>query len=134
MPAFVGARTASAASTSAIVDSGSDWTVSQVPGGYEVDVTLGSPLPTKDDVPVLVADGTVLGPATESSDGLTLSLTINDNAVATAEDVFAEWSSGDPISTEGPATTPATTPAVTPQIKAAPKLAPAVGADGHPDR
>ena len=123
VPAF--ATEASAAGTSAIVDSGSGWSVSQVPGGYEVDVTLTSPLPTKDDVPVLVADGTVLGPATESSDGLALSLTTTDSAVATAEDVFAEWSSGDPISTETPAATPANSPAVTPQLKAAPNLAPA---------
>ena len=100
VPALATASPASAAGTSAIVDSGTGWSVSEVPGGYEVDVTLASPLPTRDDVPVLVADGTVLGPATESSDGLTLSLTTTDNAVATAEDVFAEWSSGDPISTE----------------------------------
>jgi trimeric autotransporter adhesin len=125
-PALSAAGTASAAGTSATVDSGSGWSVSEVPGGYEVDVTLTSPLPTKDDVPVLVADGTVLGPATESSDGLTLSLTTTDSAVATAEDVFAEWSSGDPISTQTPATTPAATPAVEPQIKAAPNEAPAV--------
>ena len=45
--------------------------------------------------------------------------------MASAEDLYAEWSSGDPISTETPATTPAATPAVTPPIKAAPNLAPA---------
>ena len=126
VPTLATASTASAAGASAIVDSGSGWSVSQVPGGYKVDVTLTSPLPTKDDVPVLVADGTVLGPATESSNGLTLTLTTTDSAVASAEDLYAEWSSGDPISTETPATTPAATPAVTPPIKAAPNLAPAV--------
>src|ERR1700722_20240239 len=115
-----------AAGKSAVVDSGSGWSVSQVPGGYDVDVTLPSPLPTKDDVPVLVAAGPVLWPATESIDGLTLSLTTTDPAVATAEDVFAEWSSGDPISAETPAIAPAATPAVKPQIKAAQNEAPAV--------
>ena len=132
VPALATASPASAAGTSAIVDSGTGWSVSEVPGGYEVDVTLTSPLPTRDDVPVLVADGTVLGPATESSDGLTLSLTTPDNAAATAEDVFAEWSSGEPISTQSPASAPATTPAVTPQIKAAPNLAPAAVATTTP--
>ena len=133
VPVLATASPASATGTSAIVDSGTGWSVSEVPGGYEVDVTLTSPLPTRDDVPVLVADGTVaLGRLRESSDGLTLSLTTPDNAVATAEDVFAEWSSGEPISTQSPASAPATTPAVTPQIKAAPNLAPAAAATTTP--
>jgi hypothetical protein len=116
VPALASAAPASAAGPSAIVDSGSDWSVSQVPGGYEVDVTLDSPLPTRDDIPILVADGTVLGPATESSDGLTLSLTTTDAAVAGAADVWAEWSSGDPISAAGSAATPLATPAMTPAV------------------
>ena len=120
VPALASAGPAAASGPSAIVDSGSDWTVSQVPGGYEVDVTLTSPLPTRDDVPMLVADGNVLGPATESSDGLTLSLTTTDSAVAAASDVLAEWSSGDPVSTEAPAAGPAAAPAVRAPIQAAP--------------
>ncbi len=125
VPALASAGPAAASGPSAIVDSGSDWTVSQVPGGYEVDVTLTSPLPTRDDVPMLVADGNVLGPATESSDGLTLSLTTTDSAVAAASDVLAEWSSGDPVSTEAPAAGPAAAPAVRAPIQAAPRLEPA---------
>jgi trimeric autotransporter adhesin len=119
-----GLPASAAESTSAVVDSGSGWTVSQVPGGYEVDVTLASPLPTKDDVPVIVADGTVLGPATESADGLTLSLTTSDTAVATTQDVFAQWSSGDPI---GATSTSTSAPSSeSPNIKATPNLSPAV--------
>jgi len=85
-----------------VVDSGSNWTVTEVAGGYQVAVTLGGQLPTIDSLPELVADGTVLGPATESADGLTLSLTTTDPTVATAKSVTAEWTSGAPIDVSSP--------------------------------
>jgi trimeric autotransporter adhesin len=113
------------AATSGVVDSGSGWTVTQVAGGYDVALTLANPLPVRDDVPELEADGVVLGPATESADGLTLSITTGNASVATATSITGEWSSGDPIVTGAPSGNAPV--AVTPNIKAAtPNLKPAV--------
>jgi hypothetical protein len=86
--------TASSASASTPVASGSNWTVSTTAGGYEVDLTLADALPVRDDIPELYADGAELGPATESADGKTLSITTTDSDVATATSVSWQWSSG----------------------------------------
>jgi trimeric autotransporter adhesin len=112
-------------SASGVVDSGPSWTVTQVAGGYDVAVTLSSPLPVRDDIPEIEADGVDLGPATESADGLTLSATTVNTAVVTAKSVTADWSSGDPIDPSAP--TPSSPSTLTPNIKAAtPSLKPAV--------
>jgi len=81
---------------SATVDSGDGWTVERAAGGYVVSLELNARLPIKDDTPELVADGTALGPATESADGLSLSLTTADPAVSTASQIAWEWTSGGP--------------------------------------
>jgi trimeric autotransporter adhesin len=88
------AAPAASPAPSATVDSGSGWSVTQGAGGYAVRVTLPAALPTTDDNPVLVADGTVLGPATESASGRTLSLTTTDPAVAHAKNITWQWSAG----------------------------------------
>ncbi|MEU6493491.1 hypothetical protein AB0919_43705 [Streptomyces sp. NPDC046994] len=47
---------------SAQVASGDGWTVTRGAAGYTVSLRLGSPLPIRDDMPELVADGLDLGP------------------------------------------------------------------------
>ena len=91
VPVAAGTAPASAAVPSAVVDSGHDWTVTQAAGGFAVSVRLPGPLPAVNDSPELVADGTVLGPADESADGLTLSLTTMDPSVATAKEITWQW-------------------------------------------
>jgi hypothetical protein len=116
---LTGTAAVSAATPSSVVDSGSGWTVTEVAGGYDVTLKLSTPLPVRNDVPELLADGNNLGPATESADGLSLSVTTSDTTVATAKAVTAQWSSGDPIDLGAPAATPNTvTPKTTPKPKA----------------
>ncbi|MFB2555238.1 cell wall-binding repeat-containing protein [Herbiconiux liangxiaofengii] len=90
----------SAAATSvpaAPVASGDDWSVEEVPGGYQVTKTLTEPLEIRADAPTLWADGLELGIATQSLDGLTLSLVTPDPAVADATVVDQGWfGAGDP--------------------------------------
>jgi hypothetical protein len=86
------ALAAPATAPPATVDSGAGWTVTQGAGGYVVTVTLSTPLPAADDTPVLVADGREIGPATQSANGLTLSVTTTDPAVATAKNIAWQWS------------------------------------------
>jgi LPXTG-motif cell wall-anchored protein len=71
--------------------SGDDWTVSEVAGGYSVTLTLSEPLPVRSASPSLLVDGEDLGPALESADGLTLSLTTTDPRVLTAGDISLGW-------------------------------------------
>lgn len=73
--------------------SGDDWSVEQVPGGYEVTVELDEPLEMRDDAPSIEADGKSLGIATESADGNSISLVTSDPAVLKADDFEAGWSS-----------------------------------------
>jgi hypothetical protein len=93
-PATARASQAAAPPSSGVVDSGSGWSVTQGAGGYAVRVTVPTALPATDDSPVLVADGSVLGPATESADGKTLSLTTTDPAVARARNITWQWAAG----------------------------------------
>jgi hypothetical protein len=86
-----------------VIDSGTGWTVTEAAGGYDVTVKLSTPLPVRNDVPDLLADGTDLGPATESADGLSLTVTTSSPAVATAKNITAQWSNGDPIDLTAPA-------------------------------
>ncbi|MFE1958917.1 Ig-like domain repeat protein [Streptomyces sp. NPDC059479] len=100
----LGAPVASAAtdSDSPVVRSGDGWTVSRAAGGYVVSLELDTPLPVKNDAPELVADGTDLGPATESADGHTLTVTTADDSVAAAKDISWQWSSGGDSTATGP--------------------------------
>ena len=101
-----GATASADASANGVVNSGTGWTVTQAAGGYAVSLKLGTPLPVRDDIPELFADGDDLGPATESADGATLSIKTTDQAVATAEDVSWQWSSGGDSTATGPTTLP----------------------------
>jgi len=114
---FGAALTAAAAPAAAhppsTVASGDGWTVERGAGGYVATVKLDGPLPVRDDAPELVADGKVLGPATESADGLSLSLTTTDAVVARARHVTWAWASQNggagPAQPGAPGTGPAAT-------------------------
>ncbi|AWB86057.1 hypothetical protein [Mycetocola zhujimingii] len=83
--------------TSPVIAHGDDWSVTTVPGGYRVDKTLSVPLEIRADAATLWADGIELGIATESLDGLTLTVTTSDPMVTTASDISQGWSgAGDP--------------------------------------
>jgi hypothetical protein len=75
------------------VASGSDWTVTQVAGGYQVTKELDEPLPMVSDAPVLLVDGEVIGLAVESADGTSLSVTTTAD-VSDATSVEPGWSTG----------------------------------------
>lgn len=93
---FSSAPAASAvAPTDGVVASGEDWTVTTAPGGYLVTFQLDEPLPIVGDAPTIVVDGETLGLATESADGLSLSVVTADPSVATARDVEKGWASSD---------------------------------------
>ncbi|MGW1802399.1 hypothetical protein ACWCQN_42615 [Streptomyces sp. NPDC001984] len=100
------AAASTAAPEAAVVDSGDGWTVTRAAGGYTVSLGLDTPLPVKDDIPQLLVDSVDLGPATESTDGRTLTVTTTDARVATAESVTWRWSSGGNSTAVGPATLP----------------------------
>ncbi|MEU3985127.1 hypothetical protein AB0F77_34540 [Streptomyces sp. NPDC026672] len=97
-----------AAAAEGVVDSGDGWTVTRGAGGYTVSLDLDHPLPVKDDVPQLQVDGADLGPATESADGRTLSVTTNDARVADAGSIGWRWSSGGDSTATGPSSLPST--------------------------
>ncbi|MFD5029478.1 Ig-like domain repeat protein [Streptomyces sp. NPDC058405] len=101
---LAGAPVASAAAEadSPVVRSGDGWTVTQAAGGYVVSLDLDTALPVKSDLPELVADGTDLGPATESADGRTLTVTTADASVATAKNISWQWSTGGNSTATGP--------------------------------
>jgi hypothetical protein len=81
--------TATAASPN--LASGSDWSVTQAPGGYLVTVELDGKLPIKSDAPTIEVDGTPIGIATESEDGKSLSVFTTDGSVVKADDAEAGW-------------------------------------------
>jgi trimeric autotransporter adhesin len=93
--ALSAAPPALAASPDGVIASGSDWSVTTSPGGYVITYRLDEPLPIVSDAPTIVVDGVPLGLATESADGLSLSLTTTDTRVLSAHDVEKGWSSGD---------------------------------------
>jgi hypothetical protein len=88
--ALVGGALQSAAST-AEARSGRAWEVSPLGSGYEVTLRLDHPLPGRDAVPELAADGKSIGPATESADGRTLTVITTDSRVARASSVRLAW-------------------------------------------
>ncbi|AXG79027.1 Ig-like domain-containing protein [Streptomyces paludis] len=73
-------------------------------GGYVVALELDDALPVKSDIPELVADGTDLGPAVESADGRTLTVSTTDDSVASAKKVTWQWSTGGNSTATGPTT------------------------------
>ncbi|MEN3534138.1 hypothetical protein AAH991_03410 [Microbispora sp. ZYX-F-249] len=75
------------------------WTVEPVSGGHRVTLHLKNPLPVRDAVPELAADGRSLGPAEESPDGMTLTVVTPDPAVATASSVDVAWNGEVPEAT-----------------------------------
>lgn len=86
---------ASASDAVSVVASGSNWSVIPVAGGYEVTLELDEPLPIVDDAPTLLVNGTDIGLALESADGLSLSVTTTDSSVLSATTVTKGWSSGE---------------------------------------
>jgi len=101
VPAFAAGVTQDVAP---VAISGDDWTITEVPGGYEVTKTLAEPIEIRSDYPTLWADGVELGMATTSLDGLTLTVTTADDSVLTATSVSQGWSgSGDPAADDSAA-------------------------------
>lgn len=87
---------ASAADDGTVAE-GDDWSINEVAGGYQVVKNLDEPLELTASVPTLWVDGVELGMAKESADGLTLTVTTTDPAVAEATNVEQGWSGqGDP--------------------------------------
>lgn len=85
----------------ASIAGGDDWTVNEVAGGYEVVKTLDAPLDLTASVPTLWVDGVEIGMAKESADGLSLSVTTTDPAIAKAKRVEHGWAGqGDPAAEE----------------------------------
>ncbi|GAB2887847.1 poly(ethylene terephthalate) hydrolase family protein [Nocardioides pacificus] len=60
---------------------GREWSVEQLSGGYRLTLDLDQPLPVRASAPVLYADGEAVGAATESADGLSLSVVTADPGV-----------------------------------------------------
>jgi hypothetical protein len=78
-------------SPSPVLVSTADWSIERVPGGYRVALALPEPLEVKSAVPVLYADGWLIGTAAESDGGLTLSAVTADPTVLEAHAVTAGW-------------------------------------------
>ncbi len=76
-----------------VVATGENFTVTQVPAGYEVTVQLDEALPIVSDAPTIVVDGVDLGIAVESVDGTSLTAFTSDPAVASARSVASGWAS-----------------------------------------
>ncbi|GAA4194651.1 hypothetical protein GCM10022252_39400 [Streptosporangium oxazolinicum] len=67
------------------------WSVETVESGYKITLRLAEPLPVRDAIPELAVDGTSLGPAVESPDGTTLTITTSDPKAASAASVDVAW-------------------------------------------
>lgn len=88
------APAATAAPPGGVLASGDDWSITSAPGGYLVSYELDEPLPIVSDAPTLLVDGETIGLATESADGLILSVSTSDSRVVSAHDVEKGWASG----------------------------------------
>lgn len=66
------------------------WSVTRVAGGFQVTLRLEQELPMTASAPTLSVDGHLLGPATESADGRSLSLVTTDPSVVTAGSVTTD--------------------------------------------
>ncbi len=82
-----------------------DWSVDRVAGGYKVTLNLDEKLPIDSSAPSLLADGKVLGPATESADGKSLFLVTADPAVASAGEITTDVLDAPPAATARAAAT-----------------------------
>ncbi|WP_162641644.1 hypothetical protein [Streptosporangium sp. 'caverna'] len=67
------------------------WSIETVEGGYKVTLRLAEPLPVRDAIPELAVDGASLGPAVESPDGTTLTITTSDPDASAAASVNVAW-------------------------------------------
>ncbi|MEU0482314.1 hypothetical protein ABZ260_24390 [Streptosporangium sp. NPDC006013] len=67
------------------------WSIETVEGGYKITLQLTEPLPVRDAIPELAVDGTSLGPAVESPDGTTLTITTSDPKASAAASVNVAW-------------------------------------------
>ncbi|WP_329091396.1 hypothetical protein [Streptosporangium sp. NBC_01469] len=67
------------------------WSVETVESGYKITLQLAEPLPVRDAIPELAVNGTSLGPAVESPDGTTLTITTSDPKVSSAASVDVAW-------------------------------------------
>jgi hypothetical protein len=93
----VGAPASAAPPSVTTLAEGSDWTVTPAAGGFVVTKRLDAPVDQRSAAPTLWADGVELGVATESLDGLTLTVVTTAPAAATASSVLAGWTGeGDP--------------------------------------
>jgi len=98
----LGAPASAAPPTVTTLAQGSDWSVTPAAGGYVVTKTLDAPVEQRSAAPTLWADGVELGVATESLDGLTLTVVTTLPAAATASSVQAGWTGeGDPSRASG---------------------------------
>ncbi|WP_066361903.1 hypothetical protein [Herbidospora mongoliensis] len=67
-----------------------EWSVTRVAGGYKVTLNLDEKVPMDSSAPSLLADGKVLGPATESADGKSLFLVTADPTVVAADEITTD--------------------------------------------
>jgi len=72
---------------------GRAWDVEQTASGYRVTWRAEGPVPVRDDLPVLVADGRRVGVARAEGDGRTYSATTTDPRVRDASSVTLGWAS-----------------------------------------
>ena len=108
--------------------SGSNWSITAAAGGYSVTLKLADKLPVVNDAPTLVVDGELLGLATESTDGLSLSAFTTDPSVLSAKSVTKGWSSGDADKAEEDSAV-AQTPASSTDVKLQKRMAAAAKAE-----
>jgi dienelactone hydrolase len=97
VPFFATPALAGPSDAASPVASGSDWSVAHVPGGYQVTKKLTSPVALQDNAPDLWIDGTDIGVAQQSLDGLTLTVTTSNAIAKSAKRVSQGWEGqGDP--------------------------------------
>lgn len=121
---LVNANATAAPSGSGPVASGPQWSVTRVAGGFRVALHLAAQLPVTASAPTLSVDGRNLGPATESTDGTSLSLVTADPSVAQASsvttDALGRASAAGASQPAGTSTVPGNTPAILPTDPATP--------------
>ncbi|MBF4578407.1 hypothetical protein [Frigoribacterium sp. VKM Ac-2530] len=112
----LGAPASAAPPAVTVLAQGADWSVTPAAGGFVVTKTLDVPVEQRSAAPTLWADGVELGVATQSLDGLTLTVVTAAGAAATASSVELGWSGeADPAgSSAGSAQRRQTAPAPTP--------------------
>nr|WP_238355016.1 Calx-beta domain-containing protein [Kribbella sandramycini] len=84
---LLGAPGAQAAPPEPMVAQGKDWQVQAVPEGARVTLQLAKPLPVRDALPILAADGVPIGVARQSPDQRVLSLLSPDKGLLKAKKI-----------------------------------------------